>query len=674
MVTKVHAAIVVAVMAGCSPAAAEVPPPGSAFFAAVPASLAILLMALAILVLATRRVVRPPEQLRGADVAERLEESHRRLAEHASQLAAANEELRRENRERLVADEALRLSEQRYALAAEGAGAGVWDWDLLQGTLFLSPRWKAMIGFGSEELGGGPNEWFDRVHPEDAGAMHADLDRHLSGAEAHFESLYRLACKGGSYRWMHCRGLAVRDGNDVPIRMVGSQTDVTERKAFEDRLQHQALHDTLTGLPNRALFVDRLSRAIQHARRRPDEPFAVVFIDLDRFKLVNDTHGHRVGDALLRLVAARIRASVREVDTVARLGGDEFALLLESVRGSSEAEAMVERIRLEVARPYEIEGHEIFTEASCGLVMGPSDEQEPGDYLRRADTAMYRAKAEPGTVAVFDELMDSSSAERLALERDLRHAVEEGYLELAYQPIVEVATGRMAGAEALLRWRHPIRGLVMPDSFVPVAEETALIHAVGRWVIRDACQQLHRWRNQGVGADFWISINLSWRQFQDRGLVPMIADTLARHAVPASLVRFEITETAVMEQLSTAIERLSELRAIGVQVFLDDFGTGYSSLAHLNQLPIDVVKIDRQFVVDLGPDGTRPSIANVIVDLAHSLGLQAIAEGIENDRQLREIERLGCDFAQGFRLARPMTAAQIGASFAEPLRAAGTAC
>src|SRR5215217_4902221 len=390
-------------------------------------------------------------------------------------------------------------SEERHALALQGANDGLWDWDVRADRLYFSPRWKAMIGYPEADIGDAPGEWLGRVHPDDRAGLTQALEGHLNGATQHFESEHRIQHRDGSYRWMLARGIAVRDHAGRATRVVGSQTDVTDRRAAEQRLQHDALHDGLTGLPNRVLFLDRLAQAILRAQRSsPATCAAVLFLDLDRFKIVNDSLGHLVGDHLLVEVARRLESALRPGDTVARLGGDEFTVLLEDLADREEAELVAHRMLETLTESFEVEDRELFLSASIGIALAGAGAQ-PGEVIRDADAAMYRAKAEgKGRHAMFDAKLHEAAVARLELETRLRRglsgdAVDDSGLQVVYQPIVHTGDGRIAGFEALARWRDPDGRVLRPVQFIPVAEETGLIGSLGRLVLREACRQLSEW-------------------------------------------------------------------------------------------------------------------------------------------------------------------------------------
>ncbi|HET6232480.1 MAG TPA: EAL domain-containing protein [Longimicrobiaceae bacterium] len=438
--------------------------------------------------------------------------------------------------------------------------------------------------------------------------------------------------------------------------------EVTERKRVEEQLRHDAMHDALTGLPNRHLFMERLGRLVER-RRRGGTGFAVLFLDLDRFKVVNDSLGHHVGDELLVEVARRLRECAAG-DTVARLGGDEFAVLLESVAGEDEARAAAELLAEVVAVPVVLSGYEVFTGASVGIALGSGGER-PEHLLRNADMAMYRAKASGvARCEVFDRAMHDAALGRLRLETDLRRAAERGEFRLHYQPIVSLRTGAIAGVEALLRWQHPVRGLIPPAEFVPVAEETGAILPIGDWVMREGCRQLAEWRAEFPRARMAVSINLSAKQFAQRDLVEKIADTLRETGLDPRHLKLEITESAVMESTESAGAMLRQLKALGIQVQMDDFGTGYSSLSSLHRLPLDGLKIDRSFIGRMEEENGTGALVRTIAVLARGLGLAVIAEGVETQAQLEGVRELGCDYAQGYLISRPVDTEGIRAFLA----------
>jgi diguanylate cyclase (GGDEF)-like protein/PAS domain S-box-containing protein len=442
--------------------------------------------------------------------------------------------------------------------------------------------------------------------------------------------------------------------------------EVTERKRVEDRLLHHALHDPLTGLPNRHLFMERLGRALMRFQRREGGLFAVLFLDLDRFKVVNDSLGHHVGDELLQVIAERLRASVRLNDTVARFGGDEFAVLLEELVDADEATQIAGRLGQTLSAPVNLGGYEVFTSASIGIALCSSGLDRPEYLLRNADVAMYRAKGSGASrYEVFDRAMHAQAMTRLQLETDLRRALVREEFRLRYQPIVSLKTGRITGVEALVRWQHPDRGLTSPGEFIPVAEETGLIIPLGAWVLGEACRQLAVWRREFRHARIALSVNLSAKQFGQADLVERIRDVLRESALDPRHLKLEITESAIIDNPGSAGAMLAQLKELGIQVQMDDFGTGYSSLSSLHSLPLDGLKIDRSFVSRMPENSATRQMVRTIALLARGLDLAVVAEGVETAEQLDDVRAMGCDYAQGYLIAPPLDPDGMRALLAE---------
>ncbi len=549
--------------------------------------------------------------------------------------------------------QALRESEERYALSARGANDGLWVWNLRTNEVFYSPRWKSMFGYDEGAIGNSPDEWLARVHPDDAPILRSALEAHLQGRTPHFENEHRIRTRHGEERWMLSRGLAVRDADGIATRIAGSSTDITERKRAEERLTHDAFHDALTDLPNRALFMDRLQRAIENQSRHAASCYAVLFLDLDRFKVVNDSLGHVIGDELLVAVAGRLRNTLRTVDTVARLGGDEFAILVEGIDDITAAVRTACRIQNDLLLPFVIGEHEIFTSVSIGIAFSASGYARPQDVLRDADIAMYRAKANgKARHEVFDAAMHERALNLLQFETDLRRAIERQELRVYYQPIVSMASGKTVGVEALIRWQRGDQ-LISADKIISVAEETGLIVPIGDWVLREALQQLVAWDRAGVCQGYDMHVNLSPRQLLQPHLVARVSDALMLSGLPAKRLHLEVTESVLIESAEAAASLLRELRTLGVGLSLDDFGTGWSSLSSLRLFPFDVLKIDRSFLLD--QDERRgDDIVRTISMLARLLGMQVTVEGLETAEQVERMRGLDIDFAQGFFFAAPM--------------------
>jgi diguanylate cyclase (GGDEF)-like protein/PAS domain S-box-containing protein len=560
----------------------------------------------------------------------------------------------------------LRESEERYDLAVRGANDGLWDWNLKNNELYYSPRWKAMLGFKDEEIGNSPDEWLKRVHPEDQKRVMESLSSHINGNTSHFEYEYRIQNASGSYMWILTRGLAVRDAEGKAYRIAGSQTDLTARKMIEERLAFSALHDGLTGLPNRELFMDRLKQRMEITKRHPGNLFAVLFLDIDRFKVVNDSLGHAVGDQLLIGTAKRLQLCLRPEDTVARLSGDEFAILLNEVKDVSDAIRVAERFQARMRETTVLMAVNRSSTISVGIVIYNSKYTQPQDMLRDADTAMYRAKAlGGGRYQIFDTTMHTQAVTLLQLEADMKRAVKNQEWLVYYQPIISVAGGRVSGVEALIRWKHPQRGIIPPLDFIPQAEDIGLIIPIGEYVLRTACLQTKAWREAGF-SKLWVSVNLSGRQFQDQELVLKISQILAETGLPSDGLRLEVTESVAMQDITYGIRVLKELKDLGVHVSLDDFGNGYSSLSYLKQFSLNVLKIDQSFIQDILVNKNSEAITMAIIAMARSLGLEVVAEGVEKEEQLAFLRSKFCDEVQGFLFSEPLPAKELTSFLNKP--------
>ncbi|MDV2992969.1 MAG: hypothetical protein N4J56_002623 [Chroococcidiopsis sp. SAG 2025] len=549
----------------------------------------------------------------------------------------------------------MRESEERYVLALQATNDGIWDWNLKTNAIYFSSRWKSMLDYSDNEMNS-LDEWFCRIHPGDVERIKMEMLNHLSELNSKFESEYRILCKGKTYRWMLSRGIIIRDASGEAYRIVGMQSDITNRKVTEEQLLHDALHDALTGLPNRVLFMDRLSHAISLAKRRRNYLFAVLFFDLDRFKLINDSLGHSVGDQLLIAVARRLEKYLRIGDTVARLGGDEFTILLEDIKDENVATNIANRLQEELTRSFNLSGNEVFTSASIGITLSTFNYERPEDLLRDADIAMYRAKATgKARYEVFNTTMHTRAAALLQLETDLRRGLERREFQLYYQPIVSLKTNAITGFEALIRWQHPQRGLVSPAEFIPVAEETGLIVPIGWWVLREACRQLSAWKIQFPESQSLVmSINLSAKQFTQTNLVEEITEILRETDVPANSLKLEITESVIMDNAEIATTMLFQLQSLGIQLSIDDFGTGYSSLAYLYRFPTHTLKIDRSFINKIDIDSEQFEIVRTIVTLAANLGMDVVAEGVETLKHLAQLKALNCGSGQGYLFSKPV--------------------
>jgi diguanylate cyclase (GGDEF)-like protein/PAS domain S-box-containing protein len=545
--------------------------------------------------------------------------------------------------ERSLAEAALHASEERLRIALEATGLGTFEWDAVTGHTAWSSRLEALYGLVPGEFDGKDKTFVGLVHPEDRERVLATFNESFaSGADCEIEYRTARARPDASPRWLFSRGQVILGSGRRLVRVIGTVLDITDRKMAEEALQHQAFHDALTG--------------------RQDKSVAVLFLDLDNFKVVNDSLGHAQGDALLAIVAQRLRDCLRAADTGARLGGDEFTVLLEDVTCEAEAIAVAERIARAVRAPVVLQGREVVVSASIGIAIGPP-RGAGTDLMREADLAMYRAKVNgKARCALFDPHLEVRAMERLELETDLRHALVRGEFRVHYQPIVSLEQETVAGVEALVRWEHPERGLVQPLAFIPVAEETGLIIPIGKWVLEQACQQSRLWQLEFPRErPLCISVNLSARQLQHPDLVADVARAVRDAGMDPATLELEITESVVMQDAEATDATLRALKAIGIRLAIDDFGTGYSSLSYLKRFPVDTLKIDRSFIDGLGSDSQDTAIVHSVAALARALDLSVTAEGVETTAQHLLLQQLGCDLAQGYLYARPVPAAELTA-------------
>jgi diguanylate cyclase (GGDEF)-like protein/PAS domain S-box-containing protein len=542
----------------------------------------------------------------------------------------------------------LYVSNERWKLAIEGAGDGVWDWNLQDNEAVYSTRWKEMVGFAEHEFPNRFEQWETHVHPDDLPGVLAVLRACLEGTVPTYNSEYRLRCKNGDWKWVLSRGIVVaRDADGKPLRMTGMTSDISEKKQSDELIWHHANFDSLTALPNRRLFRDRLDQEVKRAHRSGLQ-IGLLFIDLDRFKEANDLLGHDVGDLLLKQAALRLSACVRESDTVARLGGDEFTIILTELDNPAYVEQLAQKALDTLAEPFRLGNEVVYLSASIGITLYPADAGGPEELIRNADQAMYAAKkAGRNQFSYFTRSMQEKAHIRLRLGGDLRNALGAGQLEVHYQPIVDLSTGQIAKAEALLRWHHPKLGLVDPAQFIPLAEESGLINEIGDWVFKQAASCSQRWSAQS-NAPLQIGVNKSPLQFISHSREMNWADYLKQLGLSGSSISVEITEGLLLNASADVAEQLLQYRDAGIQVTIDDFGTGYSSMAYLKKFDIDYLKIDQSFVRDMETDAGNRTIAESIIVMAHKLGMQVIAEGIETIAQKELLIAAGCDYGQGF--------------------------
>jgi diguanylate cyclase (GGDEF)-like protein/PAS domain S-box-containing protein len=557
--------------------------------------------------------------------------------------------------ERKEAEEKLRQAEQRYRTLVEQIPAVTYidPVDDPDTSLYTSPHIEQMLGYTPQEWQT-EKLWPKRLHPDDRERILAADKRFEAGGGEPFSEEYRLLAKDDSVVWVREEAVLVKDEAGEPLYWKGVFYDLTERKALEERLHYQALHDYLTDLANRKLFMDRLRQALRRTMRWHNR-VAVLFMDLDGFKVVNDSLGHDVGDLLLTDVAQRLRRCLRPEDTLARFGGDEFVMLIDAVDDPAQAVRVAERITEELRRPFIMEGRDLYVIASIGISLGDDRTHDPDDLLREADTAMYRVKDEGGDFRVFNPAMYERAFSRLEVENDLRRAIEQEEFVIHYQPMVDLQTGELWGMEALVRWDHPERGLLEPSEFVPVAEQSGLVIPVGEQILREACFRAKEWQEENPRIPpLMMSVNLSASQLSHLDLADTVERVLGETGLEGNRLTLDVTETVYAKVLAANTAILDRLRGLGVRFSIDDFGTGYSSLSYLKRLPADAIKIDQSFVKGLGEDVEDTAIVRMIIELAHTLGLEVIAEGVETEEQVALLKEMGCDFAQGYHFSKPL--------------------
>ena len=561
----------------------------------------------------------------------------------------------------------LEASEHRYRFIVNNSPDIIYMLDDQGRFAFINERVTGLLGYKPEEILG--KHYSELVHKEDLEKARYAFDERRTGLRASHDIELRLLCKDTSlpYRYFESRSITIElnamgmyqkklsEDEKGFLGTYGVARDISERKRAEEIINFQLYHDLLTNLPNRALFRDRLNLAISQARRH-DTQLAVMFLDMDRFKVINDSLGHLAGDQLLQAVAGRLTTCLRDSDTLARVGGDEFNLLIPDIAGRDDAVMIVSKIFDQLKQPVELEGHEVFVSFSIGIALFPQDGASMEVLVKNADMAMYHTKSHgKNGYEFFSDNMKGLFQQQLSMENGIRRALEENQFELFYQPQVEVNSGRICGLEALLRWHHPERGLMLPDDFVPLSEESQLIIRIGNWVLEAACRELKKWIKAGLD-DIILAVNISAAQLQQQGFVKGILEALKRHGVPGNRLELEITENVLMHDMDKAVSKLRKLAVHGVRIAVDDFGVGYSSLGYLKSLPLNTLKIDRSFINEIQSSQDRNSIVTAIIAMARELNLEIVAEGVENEGQMDYLKALNCCKAQGYLLGYPMSA------------------
>jgi diguanylate cyclase (GGDEF)-like protein/PAS domain S-box-containing protein len=548
-----------------------------------------------------------------------------------------------------------RDAETQLRLVLDGANLGFWDWNYQTGEQWVNDRWLEILGLQRGDLKNNVSDWFERIHPDDKQKVLKIVEQRIKNNDSYVVEC-RMQHRDGHWVWVQAAGAVVSHDalSNEPLRLCGTHQDISERRQQEEHILHQAHFDSLTELPNRFLALDRLSQLINEAQRNNDR-VAVLFLDLDDFKKINDTMGHDTGDKLLKEAAARLQPVLRSGDTVGRLGGDEFIILLGGLSTASDAQPVAETLLNKFTDAFKIDSRELMLTASIGISIYPDDGDNLSELLRNADSAMYHSKGQGrNTYSYFTDEMNQGVSQRLLLEEQMHGALNRGEFRLSYQPKVDLASGKIVGAEALLRWHNSVLGQVSPFEFIPIAEQTGLIVPIGKFVLSEALRTAVAWR-QRFGRSFTMAINLSPRQFRDPNLVTFIAEAIRHSGISAAALELEITEGVLMSGHTYIDHALAALNDLGVSIAMDDFGTGYSSLSYLRSYPFDVLKIDREFVNDITDDPADRELVNAAIAMAHGLGLKVVAEGVETEEQLKFLSSQGCDYGQGYLFSKPIS-------------------
>lgn len=554
-------------------------------------------------------------------------------------------------------DTKIKPGDNRYALALAAAQEGIWDWDLKTNKVFYSAQWKTMLGLDGEDTESSPEYWFERVHPDDIENLKKDIQSYLKEKQNKFVAEYRIRDKEDTYQWMLCRGLVLRDKEGEPVRFVGTQIDITDQKREEDRLTFDAMHDALTGLPNRALFMDRLKQAVLGRSN-----YAVLFMDLDHFKQINDTLGHDAGDELLTVIARRIEHASRAGDTISRFGGDEFCVLFTELKKGYEAESLAKRILKEVSKPVVIQGKSIFPKISIGIAIAqPNQYHSTDDIMRDADTALYEAKRKGrGRYEFYHTELSSTRISEVKLESALREAIKNGELLLHYHPIISLETGQITGIEALLRWEHPEIGIMPAKDFFLLAEETRLIIPIGEWALKASWEQFQKFQKHFTpNSNIFLLINVSESQIQSMDFLKLFQSMVKSDNLSPSSIQIEVGEKAIHTNPVQAENVLKAFANTGAHLTLDNFGTGYIALSYLCRFPFNAVKIDRFLIKKMRDNPKLFLMVKGLINIARDLDLLVTAEGVESMSELDQLRELGCTHAQGYVFTKPLPAGEF---------------
>ena len=572
------------------------------------------------------------------------------------ELIALEDELGKQVQELEMKSNELALSEQRYGLAVEGADCGIWDWDVENDIYYLSVKWKNYLGYEDNEIENTFNGFSSLIHQKDKEDAIATIKDYIMGKFESYESIYRMVDKHGIEKWILSKAKAIKNSEGKNIRLAGSHTDITELKLIQNELKSLAYYDMLTDLPNRLSFEIKINDLINTSKKDDtNKKFALIYMDIDNFKHINDTLGHMSGDLLLKYVANILKYKVKAPDFVARLGGDEFAIVFEDIKDNQEVTDKIKWLLKYLRRPWIIDKQEFFISQSVGIAIYPKDGDNLSTLLKNSDVAMYYVKKKMKDDFCFylSEIQEQNSR-KIKMINDLRHAIDSKEFALFYQPIINLSNGMIIGAEALIRWFHPIKGMISPMEFIPLAEEIGLIHDIEKWILRTALDQKKKWEGMGY-EDIKISINISGKSITRTGFINEIRDLLAKVKIKNDNIQFEVTETALMEDLNESTKVLREIKDMNIKIALDDFGTGYSSLTYLKKLPIDVVKLDRDFIKNISKISEDQVIAKYIIQLTHELNFKIVAEGIETEEHFEFLKLNNCEYGQGYLFSKPIT-------------------
>lgn len=607
-----------------------------------------------IFLLVLKRVILFKKSLK--TIADNFEE----LSANNEELIALEDELGKQFEELEKQSNALALSEQRYELAVEGADCGIWDWDVENDIYYLSAKWKNYLGYENHEIQNTFYGFINIVHPEDKEETILKIEAYISGKTDYYENVYRMICKNGEERWILSKAKAIKDSKGQNIRMAGSHTDITDQKLIQNELKSLAYYDMLTELPNRLSFEVTINDLINDIKKEDsNKKFALVYMDIDNFKHINDTLGHFSGDLLLKYVANILKNEVKAPDFIARLGGDEFAIVFKDIEDRDEVIGKIQGLLKYLRRPWIIDQQEFFISHSIGIAIYPEDGDNLSILLKNSDVAMYFVKKNmKDDYSFYIPEIQEENSKKIKMINDLRRAIDNKEFTLFYQPIIDLSNGKISGAEALIRWFHPIKGMISPMEFIPLAEEIGLIHDIERWILKTAVKQKKQWEDMGYG-DIKISINISGKSVTRAGFVNEIRDLLSKAEIENDKIQFEVTETALMEDLNESTKVLREIKDMNVKIALDDFGTGYSSLTYLKKLPIDVVKLDRDFIRNISEMSEDEVVAKYVIRLTHQLNFKIVAEGIETKEHLEFLKLNGCDYGQGYLFSKPITKEEL---------------